>query len=132
MESTMKQIIQSEQAPAPIGPYSQGVLAQGRFIFVSGQVGIDPIKGSLVEGGITAQARQALDNVSAILEAGGAMLRDVVKVTILLQTITDFKAVNEIYMTYFPDQPPARATFGGLELPAGALVEIECVAVLPG
>jgi 2-iminobutanoate/2-iminopropanoate deaminase len=127
----LRQIIETDQAPQPLGAYSQGVIAQGRFIFISGQVGIDPMTRKLVDGGIEAQTRQALQNLNAVLEGGNAMLRNVIKTTILLQNISDFKTVNAIYDTFFPDKPPARSTFGGLELPYGALVEIECIAVLP-
>jgi len=126
-----REVIHTNQAPQPIGPYSQAIMAEGRFIFVAGQVGLDPAVGKLVEGGVEAQARQALENLKNILVAGGASLADVVKTTVLLQSIADFAAVNQVYATYFTQNPPARATFGGLELPAGALVEIECIARLP-
>jgi 2-iminobutanoate/2-iminopropanoate deaminase len=127
----MKSIISTPHAPAAIGPYSQGVLAQGKFLFVSGQIGFNPSTGELVEGGIEAQATQALENVKAILEAGGSNLAQVVKATVLLKTMADFAALNAVYATYFTHEPPARATFGGLELPRGALVEVECVALIP-
>ena len=126
----MREIIQTDQAPQAIGPYSQGVMAEGRFVFVSGQVGIDPATGKLAEGGIEAQAKQALENLKAVLAASGATLAGVVKTTVLLDKIADFAALNQLYGTYFTENPPARATFGGLELPLGALVEIECVAVI--
>lgn len=125
-----RQVIQTENAPKAIGPYSQGIIAQGKFIFVSGQVGINPAVGKMVEGGIEEQAKQVLENVKAILAAAGASLSDVVKVTVLLQTMDDFAALNAIYATYFTENQPARATFGGLQLPLGARVEIECIAVL--
>jgi 2-iminobutanoate/2-iminopropanoate deaminase len=125
-----KQVIRTDNAPKPIGPYSQGIAAQGRLVFVAGQVGIDPAGGKLVEGGIEAQAQQVLKNITAILEAAGAKLSNVVKTTVLLKTMDDFQVLNAIYASYFSENPPARATFGGLELPAGALVEIECIAVI--
>jgi 2-iminobutanoate/2-iminopropanoate deaminase len=123
-------VIQTPQAPKAIGPYSQGILAEGRLVFVSGQVGFEPQTGQLAEG-IEAQTEQALRNITAILEAGGTDLAHVVKVTVLLKSISDFATVNTIYARHFSENQPARATFGGLELPAGALVEIECVALLP-
>lgn len=125
-----REVIQTDNAPKPIGPYSQGIKAQGHFLFLAGQVGLDPATGKLVDGGIEAQTRQALENVKAILEAAGISLRQVVKSTVLLQNLSDFAALNAIYGTYFTENPPVRTTFGGLQLPAGALVEIECVAVL--
>ena len=125
-----REIIQTDQAPQAIGPYSQGVVASGRYVFVSGQVGLDPATGKLVEGGFEAQARQVFANLQGVLSAAGVGFADVVKVTVLLQDITDFATLNGIYAEYFTEQPPARATFGGLQLPAGAAVEIECIAVL--
>lgn len=125
-----KQVIKTSDAPAAVGPYSQAIMAQGRYVFVSGQVGLNPVTGSMVEGGVTEQAEQALKNIRAVLSASGASLADVVKVTVLLQNVSDFAALNAVYARFFVDEPPARATFGGLELPLGALVEIECIAVL--
>lgn len=123
-------VIQTEQAPKAIGPYSQGIAAEGKFVFLAGQVGVDPNTGKLVDGGIEAQARQALENVRNILASVGATMENVVKSTVLLHSIQDFQALNGVYATYFTSNPPARSTFGGLELPLGALVEIECIAVL--
>jgi 2-iminobutanoate/2-iminopropanoate deaminase len=125
-----KQVIQTSDAPPAVGPYSQAIMAQGRYVFVSGQIGLDPATGSMVVGGISEQAEQALRNVRAVLSASGASLSDVVKVTVLLQDVGDFAALNTVYARFFVDEPPARATFGGLQLPLGALVEIECIAVL--
>jgi 2-iminobutanoate/2-iminopropanoate deaminase len=125
-----KQVIKTDQAPNPVGPYSQGIIARGRMIFVAGQVGINPATGKLVEGDVQAQARQVLTNIKSILAAGGADLSHVVKTTVFLSTIADFKALNDVYAIFFTENPPARSTFGGLELPAGALVEIECIAVI--
>lgn len=122
-------VIHTPNAPKAIGPYSQGILAEGRFVFVSGQVGFIPESGQLADG-VEAQAEQALQNITAILAAAGTNLAHVVKVTVLLKSISDFAAVNAIYARHFSSDQPARATFGGLELPAGALVEIECVALL--
>jgi 2-iminobutanoate/2-iminopropanoate deaminase len=125
-----KQVIQTSDAPPAVGPYSQAIMAQGRYVFVSGQIGLDPATGSMVVGDISEQAEQALRNVRAVLSASGASLSDVVKVTVLLQDVGDFAALNSVYARFFVDEPPARATFGGLQLPLGALVEIECIAVL--
>jgi len=124
-----RKVIHTDKAPDAIGPYSQAIDANGHFIFLSGQVGLNPATGKLVEGGIEAQAKQVLENIKAVLEAAGASLADVVKTTVLLQSIEDFAAINGIYATYFVEDPPARATFGGLQLPAGALIEIECIAL---
>lgn len=126
-----RKVIHTDQAPKALGPYSQGILAEGKYVFASGQVGLDPAAGKLVEGGVEAQAKQALENLKAVLAAAGASLSDVVKVTVLLKTIDDFPKLNAVYSTYFTENQPARSTFGGLELPAGALVEIECIAVIP-
>ncbi|MFP4324102.1 MAG: Rid family detoxifying hydrolase [Anaerolineales bacterium] len=123
-----RQVIQTNDAPQAIGPYSQGVLAEGRFVFVSGQIGLDPQTMQLVEGGLEAQTRQVLSNLRAVLAAAGATPADVVKTTVFLQSIDDYKAVNALYAEVFQHDPPARAAFGGLQLPAGALVEIECIA----
>lgn len=124
-----KQILKTDGAPAAIGPYSQGILASGSFVFVSGQLGIDPQTKTLVEG-IEAQTERAILNIKAILEAGGATLEQVVKVTVLLHNISDFAAMNGVYQRYFGENPPARAAFGGNDLPLGGLVEIECIAVI--
>jgi 2-iminobutanoate/2-iminopropanoate deaminase len=123
----MKQIIHTDAAPAAVGPYSQAVRA-GDFIFVSGQLGMDPGTGALVDGGVEAQTDRALTNLQAILEAAGAELAAVVKTTVYLQSIDDFGAMNGVYKTHFADQPPARAAFEVGRLPLGALVEIEAVA----
>lgn len=124
-----KQILKTDAAPAAIGPYSQGVLASGSFIFVSGQLGLDPQTKTLVEG-VEAQTERAILNIKAILEAGGATLEQAVKVTVLLHNISDFAAMNGVYQRYFGENPPARAAFGGNDLPLGGLVEIECIAVI--
>ena len=120
----------SGSAPQPIGPYSQAVRAGG-FLFMSGQIGVDPGTGILVEGGAARQAEAALRNLSAVLEAAGAGMGDVVKVSVFLQDIADFPAVNEVYARYFSSWKPARTTVGGLRLPKGALVEIDAIARAP-
>lgn len=124
-----KQVLKTDAAPAAIGPYSQGILASGSFVFVSGQLGVDPQTKVLAEG-IEAQTERAILNIKAILEAGGSDLQRVVKVTVLLHHISDFAAMNGVYQRYFGDNPPARAAFGGNDLPLGGLVEIECIAVV--
>ena len=117
-------------APAAIGPYSQGITA-GDLVFCSGQVGLDPATGSLVEGGVEAQAERALRNLTAVLDAAGCSLDDVVKTTVFLAAIGDFAKVNEVYGRFMPDPPPARSTFAVGALPRGALVEVEAIAVRP-
>ncbi|MBZ0308709.1 MAG: RidA family protein [Anaerolineae bacterium] len=125
-----RKVIHTDKGPKAIGPYSQAVVAQGNFVFVSGQVGIIPATGEFVADTIEDQAKQVLENIKSILEAAGSSLKSVVKTTVLLHRIEDFAALNAVYATYFTENPPARATFGGLDLPKGALVEIECVALI--
>lgn len=122
-----KQIVQTDKAPAAIGPYSQAVKV-GNLVFTAGQIPLDPATGALVEGGIEAQTRQALDNLKAVLEAAGSSLDRVVKTTCFLANLDDFAAFNEVYATYFTENAPARSTFQVAKLPAGALVEVEAVA----
>ena len=123
----MRKTVQTEKAPAAIGPYSQGVLAGG-FLFCSGQIPIDPATGKMVEGGIKIQTERVLHNLAAILEEGGASLHSVVKTTVYLADLSDFPAMNGVYETFFKENPPARATMEVAKLPAGALVEIDAVA----
>lgn len=118
--------IETEAAPAAIGPYSQAVGAGG-WIFLSGQIGLDPATGTIVDGGVTAEARRAFDNLSAVAQAGGATLADVVKLTIYLVDLADFAAVNQIMRNYFDTPYPARATVGVVALPRGARIEVEAV-----
>lgn len=120
--------VHTEKAPAAIGPYSQGISA-GDFVFCSGQVGLDPATRQLVEGGIQAQTRQALANLGAVLDAAGSSLAQVVKTTVFLADIGDFQAMNEVYATFFGDAPPARSTIAVKDLPLGARVEIEAIAI---
>lgn len=122
-------VIQTEHAPAAVGPYSQGIIANG-MIFSAGQVAIDPKVGKLIEGGIQEQTRQVLENLSAVLKAGGSGLERVVKTTVFLQDLGDFAAMNEVYSTYFTGTRPARSTVQVAKLPLGALVEIEVVALV--
>lgn len=125
----MKEIVATERAPRAIGPYSQAVRS-GNFLFASGQIPIDPATGEFVAGGITEQTEQVMRNVSAILEAAGAGLQQVVKTTVFLADMEDFTAMNEVYGRFFGEDPPARATVQAARLPRDARVEIEAIAIL--
>jgi 2-iminobutanoate/2-iminopropanoate deaminase len=122
-----KKIVTTSTAPAPIGPYSQGVIAGG-LMFVSGQIPIDPQTGELVTGGIEAQAERALENLMAILREAKLGPENVVKTTLFLADMADFSAVNAVYGRYFAKEPPARSTFQVAGLPRNARIEIELVA----
>ena len=119
--------IQTAGAPAAIGPYSQGI-STDQLVFCSGQLGLDPLTGALVEG-VEAQTDRALKNLAAVLDAAGCTWDDVVKTTIFLADIADFGAVNAVYARHMPDPPPARSTFAVGALPKGGLIEIEATAV---
>ena len=121
-------VIKTEFAPAAVGPYSQAVCA-GNMVFVSGQLGIDPKTGLLVDGGIESQTQQALENVKSILSAEALTLENVVQVQVFLADIKDFAAMNEIYAKYFTFPYPSRAAFQVAALPIGGLVEIMAMAV---
>lgn len=123
-----RSVIHTDGAPAAVGPYSQAIVAGG-FVFTAGQLGLVPGAKTLVEGGIREQTRQALANVRAVLEAAGSSLERVVKTTVFLKDMNDFAAMNEVYATFFPQQPPARSTVEVARLPLDALVEIETVAL---
>lgn len=125
----MKQIISTDKAPAAVGPYSQAVKANG-MLFISGQIPLDPATGKIVEGGITEQTQRVMDNLGAILEEVGADYSNIVKCTCLLSDMANFKAMNEVYASCFPENPPARAAFAVKELPLGVMVEIEAIAVI--
>ena len=124
-----KQVISTNNAPAAVGAYSQGIIAAG-FVFTAGQVPLVPGTSDLREGGIEAQTRQVLDNISGVLEAAGSSMAQVVKTTVFLADINDFAAFNAVYGEYFGDDPPARTTVQAGALPIGALIEIEAVALL--
>jgi len=126
--TALKTVVHSDSAPAALGPYSQAIRA-GAYLFTSGQVGVDPATGHLVEGRIQEQTRQAMENLRAVLKAGGADFSMVVKVTVYLSDIKDFVAFNGVYEAYFSSDPPARSTFQVAALPLGAAVEIEMVAL---
>lgn len=124
----MKTCIVADTAPQAIGPYSQAVEAGG-FLFVSGQIPLEPASGQMVEGGIEVQTARVLDNLQAILTAAGASLADVVKTTVYLKDMGDFARVNEVYARYFAKDCPARGCVAVSDLPKGALVEIDVIAV---
>lgn len=123
-----KEIIRTDNAPAAIGPYSQAIKAGG-FIFLSGQIPLDPATGNVVEGGIKEQTERVMTNLEAVLNAAGTDMEAVVKTTIYLTNLSDFPTVNEIYGNYFRENPPARATVEVSSLPKGVSVEIEAVAL---
>ena len=122
--------ISTPGAPRAIGPYSQGIRANG-FLFTAGQVGFDPESGELVDGGIAEQTHRVLQNLRAILRAGGTDVAHVVKTTVFLVDMADFALMNEVYAEFFGDHRPARSTVAVASLPRGARVEIEATATLP-
>lgn len=122
-------IVQTEKAPAAVGPYSQAVIANG-MVFAAGQIPLVPGTKALVEGGIQDQTRQVLQNVTEVLRAAGTSLENVVKTTVFLKDLEDFSAMNEVYAIFFPNNPPARSTVQVARLPMDARVEIEVVALL--
>lgn len=123
-----KQVIVAEKAPKAIGPYSAGITT-GCLVFTAGQLGIDPNTGKLVEGGIQAQTRQALTNLSAVLASGGSSLDQVLKTTVFLQDIAEFAQMNAVYGEFFKSDYPARSAIQVAALPLGAAVEIEAIAL---
>ena len=122
-----KKVIRTDKAPKAIGPYSQAIQA-GNFLFLSGQIPLDPASGELVKGDIREQARRALENLKGVLESQNLGMEDVVKVTIFLKDMGNFSQVNEVYSTYFPSSPPARSTVEVARLPRDADIEIEIIA----
>jgi len=124
----MRDVISTPAAPKAIGPYSQAIRANG-LVFVSGQVAIDPGTQQVIEGDVAAQTERVIKNLSAILNAAGSGLQMVVRSTVFLKNMGDFAAMNEVYARYFPGVPPARSTVAVAELPRGARVEIECIAL---
>jgi len=123
-----KEVVTSEKAKA-IGPYSLGIKA-GQFVFCSGQLGLDPATGNMVEGGVEAETRQALTNLATVLEAAGSSLGRVVKTTVFLRDINDFARMNAVYAEFFTSEPPARSAFQVAALPRGGAVEIEAIALI--
>ena len=125
-----KTVIATKAAPAAIGPYSQAIAANG-MLFTAGQIPLDPATGKLVDGDITAQTERVMENLAAVLAEAGTSFDQVVKTTCFLANLDDFAAFNAVYAKYFSAQPPARSTVQAARLPAGAQVEVECVALLP-
>ncbi len=129
----MNRVIQTAAAPKAVGPYSQAIQAAlpagGQVVYTAGQIAIDPALGRLIEGNVAEQTEQVLKNVRAILEASGLSMADVVKTSVFLLSMSDFPAMNEVYARHFGTPPPARSTVAVRELPLGALVEIDAVAV---
>ena len=123
----MKKTISTKNAPAAIGPYSQATVLNG-FVFVSGQIPLDPGTGELVEGGIAEQTARVMENLKAVLAAAGSSLEKVAKTTIYLKDMREFATVNDVYGRYFPVDPPARATVEVARLPKDVRVEIDCIA----
>ena len=124
----MKTIVRTEKAPAAIGPYSQAVKAGG-FVFLSGQVALDPASGQVVEGDVRAQTERVMKNLQAVLAAAGSSLAAVVKATVFLADMNDFAAMNEVYGRFFSSDPPARATVQAARLPKDVQVEIDLIAL---
>jgi 2-iminobutanoate/2-iminopropanoate deaminase len=122
-----KSVVATNDAPQAIGPYSQGIRL-GNLVFTAGQIPLDPATGKLVEGGIAAQAERVMKNLEGVLVAAGSSLDQVVKTTCFLANLDDFAAFNEVYGRAFTSMPPARSTVQVARLPAGALVEVECIA----
>jgi 2-iminobutanoate/2-iminopropanoate deaminase len=125
-----REVIQTDKAPKAIGPYSQAIKIDG-FLFTSGQIALNPATGKLIDGDVSAQTRQVLENLKAVLEAGGSSLDRVVKATVYLTDLSTFSRMNEIYAGYLGHTKPARSTVGVAALPLGASVEIELVALAP-
>ena len=125
-----KKIIHTDKAPAAVGPYSQAIVANG-FVFTAGQIALSPADRQLIDGDVQAQTRQALENLSAVLEEAGTSLDNIVKTTVFLNSMDDYAKVNAIYAEFLGENSPARSAVAVDKLPLGALVEIEAVAVLP-
>lgn len=124
----MKQTIKTPKAPGAIGPYSQAVKANG-MLFLSGQIALDPASGQVVAGDVRAQTERVLENLKAVLEAGGSSLGQVLKTTVFLADMADFAAMNDVYGRYFSQEPPARSTVQAAGLPRGVRVEIDVIAL---
>ena len=124
----MKQTIATPKAPGAIGPYSQAVKANG-LLFLSGQIALDPASGQVVDGDVRAQTERVLENLKAVLEAGGSSLGKVLKTTVFLADMADFAAMNEVYGRYFAQEPPARSTLQAAGLPRAVKVEIDVIAL---
>ena len=128
----MRKIIQTDQAPAPVGPYNQGVVASGSMLFVAGQIPLDAKTGKLVGKTVAEQTEKSIQNLTAVIEAAGSDLSQVVKTSVFLKDMNDFVAMNEVYAKHFGDaEAPARACVEVARLPKDVLVEIECIAMVP-
>jgi 2-iminobutanoate/2-iminopropanoate deaminase len=123
----LREVVSTENAPKAIGPYEQAVKCNG-LLFTSGQIALDPVTGTLMEGDVSAQTRQVLENLKAVLEAGGSSLDHVIKATVYLTDLGNFAKMNEVYAEYLGHVKPARSTVGVATLPRGAIVEIDLVA----
>lgn len=127
-----RKIIQTDQAPAPVGPYNQAIAATGQLVFVAGQIPLDPVTGQIVGEAVAEQTERAIANLKAILEAAGSTLEDVVKTTVFLADMNDFAAMNAVYAQHFDEATaPARACVEVSRLPKDVRVEIECIALVP-
>ncbi len=131
----MRNVVSTDKSPQAIGAYSQGILfgsgdSSADLLFTSGQLGMDPQSGELIENDIAAETKRAMENLKGVVEAGGSSMDKIIKVTIFLADISDFLVVNEVYARYFPKDPPARSAFQVAALPKGARVEIECIAAV--
>ncbi|MCI0601793.1 Rid family detoxifying hydrolase [bacterium] len=124
----MIEVVTTDAAPNPIGPYSQAIKANG-FVFATGQIPLDPTTQELVKGGIDRQTKRALQNVSSLLEAAGTSMRKVVRCVVYLKTMDDFAGMNEVYATFFREKPPVRTTIEASRLPMDCLIEIEATAL---
>jgi 2-iminobutanoate/2-iminopropanoate deaminase len=129
MSTPQREVLLASGAPQPIGPYSVGIRAGG-MVYASGSIGVDPATGELVAGGIEAETRQALTNLTAVLAAGGSDASLAVKTTVFLADLDDYPKMNSVYAEFFPQAPPARSAVGVARLPKGAAVEIEAIAMI--
>ena len=127
--TNIKKIL-TEKAPAPIGPYSQAVLVDDKFLYLAGQISLDPVNGKMIDGDVKTQTRQVLKNIEAVLLAAGASFQSVVKTTVFLKDMNDFAAMNEVYAEFLSTATPARSTIEVARLPRDARVEIEAIAVI--
>ncbi len=125
-----KTVITTKKAPAAIGPYSQGIIAQGTLLFTAGQVAIDPAGGQVLQGDIKTQTRQVMTNLKAVVEQAGTTMEKVVKTTVFLKDINEFASMNEVYAEFFPVNPPARSTVEVARLPKDVKIEIEAIAII--
>ncbi|MEL6602015.1 MAG: RidA family protein [Cyanobacteria bacterium J06614_10] len=129
---TVRKIIQTDQAPAPVGPYNQGIVASGAMLFVAGQIPLDAATGELVGSTVAEQTEKSLQNLAAVVKAAGSDFSQVVKTSVFLKDMNDFAAMNEVYAKHFGDEnAPARACVEVARLPKDVLVEIECIAMVP-